>query len=40
LETQRLTEGKVPITLVPAGNELMKQLLASQPANGAPQLPG
>ncbi len=40
LETQRLTEGKVPITLVPAGNELMKQLLASQPPNGAPQLPG
>jgi regulator of protease activity HflC (stomatin/prohibitin superfamily) len=40
LETQRLTEGKVPITLVPPQSGVMTQLLASQPANGAPQLPG
>jgi regulator of protease activity HflC (stomatin/prohibitin superfamily) len=33
LETQRLTEGKVPITLVPPRSELMTQLLASQPAS-------
>jgi regulator of protease activity HflC (stomatin/prohibitin superfamily) len=40
LETQRLTEGKVPITLVPPNRQMMTQLLASQPApNGAPQLP-
>lgn len=37
LETQRLTEGKVPITLVPARSEIMTQLLASQPI--APALP-
>jgi len=40
LETQRLTEGKVPITLVPPHSGVMTQLLASQPTpNGAPQLP-
>jgi len=40
LETQRLTEGKVPITLVPPHSAVMTQLLASQPTpNGAPQLP-
>ena len=44
LETQSLTEGKVPITLVPPHSSVMTQLLASQPAslpapNGAPRLP-
>jgi regulator of protease activity HflC (stomatin/prohibitin superfamily) len=40
LETQRLTEGKVPITLVPPNRQMINQLLASQPVpNGAPQLP-
>jgi regulator of protease activity HflC (stomatin/prohibitin superfamily) len=40
LETQRLTEGKVPITLVPPHSAVMTQLLASQPTpNGVPQLP-
>jgi regulator of protease activity HflC (stomatin/prohibitin superfamily) len=39
LETQRLTDGKVPITLVPQHGSVMTQLLASQPTNGGPQLP-
>jgi regulator of protease activity HflC (stomatin/prohibitin superfamily) len=40
LENQRLTEGKVPITLVPPRSEIMTQLLASQPTPpAAPRLP-
>ncbi len=36
LENQRLTEGKVPITLVPPRSEIMTQLLASQPTQPTP----
>ncbi len=40
LENQRLTEGKVPIILVPQRSEIMTQLLASQPMPPAtPRLP-
>jgi len=38
LESQKLVDGEADITLVPAGNEFMKQLIASEqgPVSPAP----
>jgi hypothetical protein len=36
LEAQKLLEGQADITLVPAGNELLKQLTAAEPRSPKP----
>jgi len=40
LETQALLEGEADITLVPAGNEMLKQMLASEQGGRSAAMPG